>query len=102
MTQRPAQIEMEFHRDWCPRHLAPLRAKWPKGAGLAMLGLMNAVLRDERIQQMCRAGETGDTARINDVLEEIAPACCFLGDEVASAVITMALAGAVYGQEAKA
>ncbi|MCC6192076.1 MAG: hypothetical protein IT318_23855 [Anaerolineales bacterium] len=79
---------------WCDRHLRPLKAEWPRGAALAMLGLFNAAMASDDI--MRRAG--GKIVNVPLVLNSIKPVCCFLGDAVAAEVIRLALAGEVYGQ----
>lgn len=80
---------------WCSKHLEPFRAEWPKQAMLAMLGLFNAAVRDERVVE--RSG--GDATRLSEVLTEMAPVCCLLGDEVMHLVVGYAKQNEVYSGE---
>jgi hypothetical protein len=93
------QLQMDFELHWCHEHLHPLKAKWPKGAMGAMLGLVNAIMADERI--IAAAPKDGDgqaqVTAMNAVLREHSPLCCFLGDEKVKEIMDEALAGHVYG-----
>lgn len=78
---KPA-VALEFSTAWCPRHLEPYRAEWPKGAAVAMLRLFEAFTADERAQRM--AG--GDAMRLAAVVAECSPLCCFVGDAVVARI----------------
>jgi hypothetical protein len=93
MTDRP-QITLDWNI-WCSNHLAPFKAEWPKQAMFAMLGLFNAAVRDERVIE--RIG--GDANRINEVLLELSPVCCMLGDETMHLVVGYAKDDKVYNGE---
>lgn len=86
---------------WCDKHLGPLRAEWPAGAGAAMVGLFNAAVRDERVIRRCGGGATvkGDTALLNRALAELSPVCCLLGDEIMHMVIGYAKEGQIFNGE---
>lgn len=77
---------------WCPGHLSPLRSGWPKVAALAMMGLFNAAVRDERVIEL--AG--GDAEELQRVLRSVRPVCCLVGDETMHMVIGYAKQGQVY------
>jgi hypothetical protein len=79
---------------WCSRHLEPFRATWPAGMGMAMIGLLNATVRDERIQ--ARTG--GKVENLQRAFDEVKPLCCFVGDPIVHEVVQMALDGKVYGE----
>lgn len=88
---------------WCPYHLEPMRVMWPRGALLAMLGLFNAAVQDERIVRICggdpNTGQVGDVKNITPALQVIKPVCCFL-DKVnpgmADHIVHNALLGKVW------
>lgn len=82
-------VNLSFTWMWCPKHLAPFRARWPTGAGLAMNNLFAASVADYRIIHAAQ----GDTNRLEPVLREHSPMCCFLPSEVTESVVQAALAG---------
>lgn len=82
-------IQLDFKFMWCPRHLEPFRAKWPAGAAIAMTNLFQASASDDRIA----AAAQGQTDRLEPVLREHGPMCCFLPKEVTAAVVEASLAG---------
>lgn len=73
---KPA-VALDFATHWCPKHLGPYKAEWPKGAGVAMVMLFQAFTEDPRSAEM--AG--GDSMRLSAVALECSPLCCFVGDE---------------------
>jgi hypothetical protein len=79
---------------WCSRHLVPLKEAWPKGAGLAMLGLFNAFAADPRIVTAAH----GKVGELPLVINAYKPLCCFVGDEVMAEVTRLALEGTIYGE----
>lgn len=85
-----------FDVTFCPDHLEPLRAQWPKGAAQAQLGILNAFLADDRAFMACG----GAVERIPDAMREIKPVCCWLAEGEAENVIACAKVGKVY-REAK-
>lgn len=95
------RITLSWTAVFCARHSEPFRAEWPKGAGLAQLGIFNAATRDERITEACGIGPDGkaDGMQLNRVLAEFGPLCCFLGDVVTGEVTALALNGLVWGHE---
>ncbi len=94
MSTEPPQVTLDWDVMFCARHREPLRAEWPKHAGLAIVGMFNAATADERV--VSEAG--GDTKELTSVLGRHRPVCCFLGDEIATEVVTLAQRGRVYGQ----
>lgn len=67
---------------WCARHLEPYRARWPKGAPLAMVRLFEAAVAMPAVADA--AG--GDTANLTAALRRFAPLCCFVGKEKLDAI----------------
>lgn len=98
VTDNPL-VNLDFRTAFCDRHREPLRAEWPKGAALAMLGLFNAIVADERVVAMLPKDAEGkaDTYALDGVLTEVGPFCCFLGDAIAGEVVALALDGRVWG-----
>lgn len=88
MTDKP-RVNLEFSYMWCSTHLEPFRAEWPKGAAIAMMNLFTASAADERIT----AAADGITDRLEPVLREHGPMCCFLPAEVTRAVVEASLEG---------
>lgn len=88
-------ITLSFTRDWCSRHLGPFRAEWPKGAALGMLKLFEALLADEGFIALAPKDADGisSTKSIEPIISEIAPICCWLGDEKMAAVYEAAGVG---------
>lgn len=70
-------IQIDPRAHWCPRHLEPFRAAWPKGYLLASMALFEESVRRPEIAEA--AG--GDTAMLDRVLREFGPLCCLIGDE---------------------
>ncbi len=101
--QAPAfpPVALDFTTHWCPRHLLPLKKRWPKGAMLAMLGLFNAAVAHPDVIRACGGDFTGgvlaDTRMLAGVLREFSPLCCLVGDVQVVIVIGEALEGRVYG-----
>lgn len=67
-------IVLDWQVMWCPRHLEPFRAEWPKGAGVAMLALTRRAMAMPAIVDA--AG--GDADNVSAALRRFAPICCFL------------------------
>lgn len=63
---------------WCRSHMEFLREQWPKGSGLAMIGLFEAAAADSRIMDYCQ----GEAENLTAALKHFSPVCCLLGDEV--------------------
>ena len=82
-------IALTFSMMWCARHLEPFRATWPSGAMLAMLNLFTASAADERIL----VAAEGHADRLEPVLREHGPMCCFLPAAVTEAVVSASLEG---------
>jgi len=95
MTEPAKPVELDFKFMWCPSHLWPFKAEWPKSAALAMVNLFSASAADERII----AASGGDTNRLTAVLREHGPMCCFLPKEVTAAVVSASLAGCKYATD---
>lgn len=76
-------VQLDFAVHWCARHLEPFRARWPEGAGVAMVKLFELAVADDRL--IDRAPKDADgkakTSSIDALLREHAPLCCWLGDE---------------------
>lgn len=85
MTDGP-RVELDWRRDWCPRHLEPLRESWPSGAALAMVELFERVTRHPRILTATQ----GDAHRLEPVISEFGPLCCLIGDEAMAEVYAKA------------
>lgn len=80
---------------WCPVHLAPLRPKWPQGSAIAMMGLFNAAVQEQR---MVDAAD-GKVENITAIMQIIKPVCCWLNVEhhgMAEKIIQKALAGEIW------
>lgn len=77
------RVNLDFAVHWCSRHLEPFRAEWPHGAGVAMVKLFDAVVRDPTfIERMPRDAEgLAQTEALDAALREHSPLCCWLGDE---------------------
>jgi hypothetical protein len=69
-----AGIALDFSTHWCPRHLAPYRATWPRGAAVAMVRLFESFTADPRVEEMTG----GDVMRLAAVVLECSPLCCFV------------------------
>lgn len=82
-------IQLTFTMMWCGEHLEPFREGWPKSAALAMFNLFAASAADERILAAC----DGVADRLEPVLREHGPMCCFLPTEVTEAVVRASLDG---------
>ena len=85
-------MNLSWQTMWCDKHLRPLKAKWPKGAPQAMLGLFNAAAANVEIQR--RSG--GKAENLPLIFNALKPVCCFLGDEIAREVIRLSLLGQIY------
>lgn len=96
MSETPPII-MSYHL-WCPRHLEPLRAEWPKGYPIAMIGLFQEVSADPRTWEGAEKDDSGKVpmAVIQRVMNEVKPVCCWLPDGIAEAIIASALRGEPY------
>ena len=81
-------VELSFTTHWCPRHLEPFRARWPRGAGVAMLELFGAWVADPRVAEMApiTAGGKRDAGALDAIALETSPLCCFVGDEAMAAL----------------
>ena len=72
---------------WCDRHWAPLRAGVEAGTHNGLIAtpvLMEELLHDaefERRTGVVAGGDRIDAAILNAVVSELAPICCYLGDE---------------------
>lgn len=93
MNDNP-QVQLDWSM-WCHKHLHPLKDGWPHGAGLAMVGLFNAAMADDKITNAC----DGKAENIGKVLKRFSPLCCYLGDAIANDIIQNALDGKVYGRK---
>ena len=60
---------------WCPRHLEPYHAQWPKGAAPAMMALFRAASAMPAVQDAARH----DARKLTGALQQFAPLCCFVG-----------------------
>lgn len=72
---------------WCPRHLEPYRAAWPKGAAVAMLALFKAAAAMPAVSDA--AG--GDAANLTAALQRFKPLCCFVSKEKLDAIYAESL-----------
>lgn len=69
------QVNFSLKRDWCPWHLEPFRARWPEGFATAMVEMAKLVFADDRVVRM----SDGHAERLDAVVAECSPLCCFLG-----------------------
>jgi len=67
---------------WCPRHLQPYRAAWPRGFAVAMTRLFDAAVRMQAVIDWCQ----GDAGKIAGALARFAPVCCFIPNEDLQAI----------------
>lgn len=91
-------VTLDWDVMFCSRHLEPLRAEWPKHAGLAMTGMFNAAAADDRISAECG----GDTKELTSVLGRHRPVCCFLAErdrDLPTDVVLVALLGRIWGMK---
>lgn len=72
----PVPVQLSWSL-WCPRHLAPYRAQWPKGAAEAMMRLFQAAVKMPAVGDA--AGH--DANRLTVALQRFAPLCCFIPHE---------------------
>lgn len=91
-------VLLDFNRDWCPRHMEPLRETWstdPSRSAAAMLKLFEAFAVDERVQKMAPLAADGyrDAAALPRLVAECSPLCCFLGDEVMDQIMQEVFGG---------
>lgn len=68
------QVELRWSRLWCPRHLAPYRAQWPKGSAVAMMRLFQAAVKMPAVADASK----GDAGNLTAALERFGPLCCFV------------------------
>ncbi len=87
------RIELDIARDVCDRHREPLRADWPNGAEVAILLLFDAFCEDPRTQEMAPKGADGlaNPQAIPNLIRELGPICCWLGDETVAEIMAEAL-----------
>lgn len=83
------KVQLEWGYMWCHQHLLAFKATWPLHAGVAMVNLLTASAADDRI---CAAAQ-GDTNRLEPVLREFGPMCCYLPPAVVEAVVKASLEG---------
>ena len=75
------QVQLDWSL-WCSAHLSPYRARWPRGAAVAMLRLFQAAVAMPAVADA--AG--GDTANLTAALQRFKPLCCFISREDLDAV----------------
>jgi hypothetical protein len=73
---------------FCPRHLEPFRAEWPRGYPGMLLVLFQHAVRDREILRACGwdpgRGVQAEVARMGAAIREFGPICCRLDpDELA-------------------
>lgn len=81
-------ITIDPRAHWCPRHLEPFRARWPRGYLPASMALLEEAVRRPEIARA--AG--GDADRLDPVLREYGPLCCLAGDDATARWTSLALA----------
>ncbi len=91
----PQIVLPEFTVMFCPICMEPLRPAWPKGAGLAAVGMFNAFLEDVRTRSLI----AGDVERAPAAMIRVKPVCEWLGRTKSSEVIQAALDGKCYGHK---
>lgn len=68
-----AHVELTWDL-WCGRHLEPYRAKWPLGASVAMLMLLQAAAKMPAVVEFAH----GDANQLTTALQRFKPICCFI------------------------
>lgn len=86
MTENPV-VQLGVWDVFCPRHLEPFRANWPKGYPLAMMWLFQYAASMPAIQDAADR----DANKLTAAVREFSPVCCFVPDDVREAVILRAL-----------
>lgn len=92
------QINLDFSTAFCARHLEPFRAEWPKGAALAMVGLVSAALSDPRIHAMAVTLPDGkkDASQLDALISEHTPLCCFIAEDLIAEITMLSLRGEIW------
>lgn len=87
-------VGLDFSKHWCHKHLVVFRKTWPRYVGTAMLLLFDAFARDERTIAMAPKKEGKAIAdALPALVDECAPLCCFVGDEIVAEIVAEAIAG---------
>ena len=68
---------------WCARHLEPYRARWPRGAPLAMARLFEAACAMPAVIAWCGGGgdQLADAGKLTEALQRFRPLCCLVGKD---------------------
>lgn len=81
---------------FCPRHLEPLRERWPSGYAVLCLDTLQAMFADTGFQDRFELTEAGirdlDGGKATAILAELSPLCCYLGEERYKPLIEKAFA----------
>ena len=86
----------EQHVAFCGRHLEPFRAEWPSGYAILCLAVLRQVLAldkfDSRFDSDPATGELLlDIQKATQVLVDLSPLCCLLGDDTMTLLTAEAL-----------
>jgi hypothetical protein len=77
-------VQLDVLKVWCPRHLEPFRARYPRGVGAGTARLFERTLLDARFARAVghdpARGTKADMRMAAAVLVEWYPLCCFVGD----------------------
>lgn len=98
MAEDQPGIELDWNL-WCGKHLEPYRARWPLGAGVAMMRLLNAAKAMPAITDYCTApgAAKADTAKLTEALRRFRPLCCFVGQEAMERIYAETVPGRADG-----
>lgn len=70
---------------FCPAHIEPFRARWPKGYAPLIVRMLYVVTEDPRFYANFQKNAEGKLVLDEEIatakLFEHSPLCCFLGDE---------------------
>lgn len=90
-------VVLDFEIMFCQGHIKPFVENWPGYSTLALLGMFNAAVADERLVDECNK----DIKELESVMGCHRPVCCYLNTganpHIAEDVIALAQMGEVWG-----
>ncbi len=95
VPQRPDEMTQ-----WCDRHWQPFREGSEDGTVNGLAGtifLMQALLMVQEFADLC--GRDAKPERMNQVMVDISPICCWMGDKAMAVVLAWAMGPSAKGQE---